>query len=79
MKDNAKAQHEVDKANFNENRDSVTFKKANENAAESWTDAKLFSKECQEKMQSERDEQIAAAKERNAAAKERIKNAKNGK
>ncbi len=63
MLENAKAQHEVDKANF----EAV---KAESRAT--WEEAKLSSKGRQELMQKERDEQIAAAKERTAAAQERI-------
>lgn len=55
MKESAKAQHQVDKANF----EAVKAEsKAN------WEEAKLSPKERQELMQKERDEQIAAAKER---------------
>lgn len=63
MLENAKAQHEVDKANF----EAV---KAESRAT--WEETKLSSKGRQELMQKERDEQIAAAKERTAAAQERI-------
>ena len=65
MKESAKAQHEVDKANF----EAVKAEsKAN------WEEAKAMSKPETRKamMQKERDEQIAAAKERTAAAQKRI-------
>ncbi|MBQ7347730.1 MAG: hypothetical protein IJW55_07210 [Clostridia bacterium] len=67
MKENAKAQHEVDKAN-------LAAVKAESKAQ--WEEAKMSPKARQELMQKERDEQIAAAKERTAAAQERIDNAK---
>ena len=70
MKESAKAQHEVDKANF----EAV---KAESKAQ--WEEAKMSPKARQEKLQKERDEQIAAAKIRTAAANERIGNAKNSK
>lgn len=67
MKENAKAQHEVDKANL----EAVKAEsKAN------WEEAKLSPKARQEMMQKERDEQIADAKARTAAANERIDAAK---
>ena len=67
MKESAKAQHEVDKANF----EAVKAEsKAN------WEEAKLSPKARQEMMQKERDEQIADAKARTAAANERIDAAK---
>ena len=86
MKESAKAQHEVDKANFaaakaeakanfEENRGRNTYAKAKADAKKSWDDAHMSPSERTQKMQAERDEQIAAAKEREAAANERIKNA----
>lgn len=72
MKESAKAQHEVDKANF----EAVKAEsKAN------WEEAKAMGKPETRKamMQAERDAQIAAAKERTAAAEARIQTAKNGK
>lgn len=67
MKESAKAQHEVDKANL----EAVKAEsKAN------WEEAKLSPKARQEMMQKERDEQIADAKARTAAANERIDAAK---
>ena len=58
MKESAKAQHEVDKANF---------EAAKAEAKATWEVAKLSPKERQELRQKERDAQIAAAKERTAA------------
>lgn len=69
MKESAKAQHEVDKANF-------AAVKAESKAQ--WEEAKAMGKpETRKKMmQAERDEQIAAAKERQAEAQSRIDAAK---
>ena len=67
MKESAKAQHEVDKANF----EAV---KAESKAT--WEEAKLSPKARQELMQKERDKQIEEAKARTAAANARIENAK---
>ena len=66
MKESAKAQHEVDKANFEavkaeskanfeENRFHNTYKKAKEMGKQSWEDAKMSPSERAEKMQEERD------------------------
>lgn len=63
MKESAKAQHEVDKANF----EAV---KAESRA--NWEEAKMSPKGRQALMQQERDEQIAAAKARTAEAQARI-------
>lgn len=68
MKENTKAQHEVDKANFN-------AVKAESKAQ--WEEAKMSPKARQEMMQKERDEQIAAANKRQAEAEARIEAAKN--
>lgn len=87
MKESAKAQHEVDKANFEavkaesranfeENRGRNTFARATADAKKSWDDAHMSVAERSEKMQAERDEQIAAAKARTAAAQERYEAAK---
>ena len=87
MKESAKAQHEVDKANFEavraeskanfeENRGHNTFAKAKANAKKSWDDAHMSPSERAAKMQAARDEQIAAAKARTAAANERYDAAK---
>ena len=69
MKESAKAQHEVDKANF----EAV---KAESKAQ--WEEAKAMRDPEKRKamMQAERDEQIAAAKARTAEANERIDTAK---
>lgn len=70
MKASTKAQHEVDKANF---------QAAKAEAKATWEEAKLSPSGRQQLMQKERDEQIAAAKERTAAANERIEFAKSTK
>lgn len=72
MKESAKAQHEVDKANF-------AAAKAESKAQ--WEEAKAMGKPatCKAMMQAERDEQIAAAKERQAEAQARIDAAKGNK
>lgn len=83
MKESAKQQHEVDKANFEavkaeskanfeENRGSVTFQKAKADAKAQWEEAKMSPAERQEKMKAEREAQIAEANERKAAAEARI-------
>ena len=87
MKESAKAQHEVDKANFEavkaeskanfeENRFHNSFERAKEQAKESWEDAKMIPSERAEKMQEERDAQIKTAEERKASAEERYEKAK---
>lgn len=63
MKESAKAQHEVDKANF---------AAAKAEAKATWEKAKLSPKQRQEKMMAEREAQIVAAKEREAQAQARI-------
>ena len=70
MKESAKAQHEVDKANFN-------AVKAESKAQ--WEEAKMSPAQRQQKMQEEREAQIAEAKKRQEAAQKRIDKAKNGK
>ena len=67
MKDSAKAQHEVDKAN-------MAAVKAESKAQ--WEEAKMSPSQRQAKMQEERDAQIAAANERKAVADARIDAAK---
>lgn len=67
MKESTKAQHEVDKAQF----EAV---KAESKAQ--WEEAKMTPAGRQALMQDERDKQIAEAKERTAAAQERIEKAK---
>ncbi len=68
MKESAKAQHEVDKANFN-------AVKAQSKAQ--WEEAKLSPKQRQEMMQRERDKQIEEANQRIEQANERIENVRN--
>ena len=65
MKANAKAQHEVDKAN-------MAATKAESKAQ--WEEAKAMSKPSthEKMMQAQRDEQIAAAQQRQADAQARI-------
>lgn len=69
MKESAKAQHEVDKANF-------AAVKAESKAA--WEEAKAMGRPGTHKamMQAQRDEQIAEAQARTAAAQKRIDAAK---
>ena len=82
MKRSAKAQHEVDKANFEaakaesranfeENRGRNTFAKAKADAKKSWDDAHMSPSEREAKAQEERDRQIAEAKARCEAANAR--------
>ena len=88
MKESAKAQHEVDKANyeaakteakanFEENRGRNTFAKAKADAKKSWDDAHMTPSERNAKIQKERDAQIADAKARTEAANARYEAAKN--
>ena len=67
MKESTKAQHEVDKANWNA---------AKAEAKANWEEAKMTPAQRQAKMQEERDAQIAAANERRASADARIDAAK---
>lgn len=67
MKESTKAQHEVDKANF-----AATKAESKAN----WEEAKMSPSQRQEKMQAERDAQIAKANERKADAEARIDAAK---
>ena len=87
MKNSAKAQHEVDKANleaikaeskanFEENRGHNTFAKAKADAKKNWDDAHMTPSERNAKMQAEREAQIAAAKKRTEAANKRCEAAK---
>lgn len=71
MKQSAKAQHEVDKANF-------AAAKAESRARFEEAKAMRDSEKRKAMMQAERDEQIAAAKQREAEAQARI-NAATGK
>ena len=63
MKEDAKAQHEVDKANF-------AAAKAESKAQ--WEEAKMTPSQRREKMRKDREAQIAEAKEREAAVQKRI-------
>lgn len=87
MKESAKAQHEVDKANlkavkaetkanFEENRGTNTLKKAKAQAKQSWDDAHLSPAERSEKTKLEQQEQIEKANERIRIANERYAEAK---
>ena len=87
MKKNAKAQHEVDKAefqaakaeakaNFEENRAHNTFAKAKADAKTSWDDAHMSPSERADKDQKVRDAKIADAKARVEAAEARYEAAK---
>ena len=67
MKESAKAQHELDKANF---------AAAKAGAKANFEEAKMSPSQRQAKMQEEREAQIAAANERRAAAEARIDAAK---
>ena len=67
MKKSAKAQHEVDKANF---------AAAKAEAKANFEEAKMSPSKRMEKMQSEREGAIKAAEERRLAAEARIENAK---
>ena len=87
MKASAKAQHEVDKAEFNavkaeskarfeENRFHNTFSKAKANAKKTWDDSHMSPSERAAKEQQERDARVAEAKERTEAANARYEAAK---
>ena len=87
MKESAKAQHELDKANFEavkaeskanfeENRFHNSLARAKEQGKKSWEDAKINSSERAEKMQEERETKLKEAQERKAAAEERYEKAK---
>ena len=87
MKASAKAQHEVDKAefaqkkaeakaSFEENRGHNTFAKAKADAKKSWDDAHMSPAERAAKDQQARDARIAAAKEATEAASARYEAAK---
>ena len=83
MKESAKKQHEVDKANFNavkaesranfeENRGKNTFAKAKADAKASWEAAKMSPKERQEEIKEEQQKQIKEANARKEAAEKRL-------
>ena len=87
MGENAKAQHKVDKANFNaakaeakanfeENRGTNTFKKAKEQAKQSWDDAHMSPAERTAKTRAEQQKQIEEANARIAEANARYEAAK---
>lgn len=87
MKESAKAQHEVDKAEFNavkaeskanfeENRGKNTFRKAKADAKENWDKAHISIGERKADDQAVRDRKISDANARVAAAEERINAAK---
>ncbi|MBQ8345371.1 MAG: hypothetical protein IJY42_03795 [Clostridia bacterium] len=87
MKESAKAQHEVDKAqfeqaraesraNFEENRGHNTFAKAKAEGKKSWDDAHMSPAERAAKAQEERDAKIAEAKAKTAEANARYEAAK---
>ena len=87
MKESTKAQHEVDKAefeaakaearaNFEENRGRNTFAKAKADAKKNWDDAHMSPSERAAKMQEERDAKIADAKARTEAANARYEAAR---
>lgn len=83
MKENAKAQHEVDKANFaavkaeskaffEENRGHNTFAKAKEMGRKSWEEAKMSPAERQEKVREEQKKQIEEANARREIAEKKL-------
>ena len=87
MKESAKAQHELDKANFEavkaeskanfeENRFHNSLARAKEQGKKSWEDAKMSPSERTKKMQAEREAKLKEAQERKAAAEERYEKAK---
>ena len=87
MKESAKAQHELDKANFEavkaeskanfeENRFHNSLARAKEQGKKSWEDAKMSPSERTKKMQEEREAKLKEAQERKAAAEERYEIAK---
>ena len=87
MAASAKAQHEVDKAqfeavkaesraNFEENKFHNTFAKAKADAKQSWDDAHMSPAQRAAKLQEEREAQIAAAQERTEAANARYEAAR---
>lgn len=82
MKESAKAQHEVDKANFaaakaeakanfEQNRGTNTLKKAKAQAKQSWDDAHLSPAERAAKTRAEQQKQIEEANEKIRLANER--------
>ena len=87
MAESAKAQHEVDKAefervkaesraNFEENRGRNTFAKAKADSKKVWDDAHMSPSERAAKAQKERDARIAEANAKTAEANARYEAAK---
>ena len=87
MGESAKAQHQVDKANFaaakaearanfEENRGTNTFRKAKAQAKQSWDDAHMSPAERTAKTREEQKKQIEEANERIKLANERYEAAK---
>ena len=87
MGESAKAQHEVDKANFKaakleakanfeENRGSNTFKKAKAMSKKTWDEAHMSPAERSAKTRTEQKKQIEDANERIRLATERYEQAK---
>ena len=87
MKESAKAQHEVDtaefkaakaeaRANFEENRGHNTFAKAKADAKKSWDDAHMTPAERTAKIRDDQKKQIEEANDRIKAANERYDAAK---
>ena len=87
MKENAIAQHKVDKAEFaavkaeskaffEENRGRNTFARAKAQGKQSWDDAHMTPSQRAAKEQEERDARIAAAEERIEKAEERYEEAR---
>lgn len=87
MKESAKAQHEVDKANFaavkaeskanfEENRATNTFRKAKEDSKKVWDEAHMTPSERTAKVRAEQQQAIEEANARTAKANERYENAK---
>lgn len=88
MKNSAKEQHKVDKANFQaakaeakanfeENRGKNTFARAKAGAKKTWDEAHMSPAERSAKMQEEREKQIAEANARKEAADKRYQESKN--
>ena len=87
MKENAKAQHQVDKANidavkaeskanFEENRGTNTLKRAKENAKQNWDEAHLSPSEKTARLREEQQKQIEEANARKLTAEERTAKAR---
>ena len=87
MKESAKAQREVDKANFEAvkaeskanfeaNRGKNTLKRAKENAKKSWDDAHMTPAQRTAKIREEQQKQIEEANARKAAAEAKYEEVK---